>query len=67
MAARAGADNPKEGDLVVWKRATTGDEHWIVKDFLPWGCDGRHAWVIQNPRTGDKRVAFKADIERVKE
>jgi hypothetical protein len=61
------ANNPQKGDLVRWTRDIPGDTPWIVLDFFPWGCEGKHAWAIQNPMTGDRRVVFKNDIKRVTE
>lgn len=58
--------NPVEGELVLLKDDGE-DLPWIIKDFLPWGCEGRHAWVIQNTRDGKKRIAFRKDIVRIEE
>lgn len=63
----AKADNPQSGDLVRFKADTVEASPWIVLDFFPWGCGGKHAWTVQNPATGRRVIAFKADIERVKE
>lgn len=72
------ANNPQKGDLVRWARQTdvgvqqrppfaVDETPWIVLDFFPRGCHGKHAWAIQNTVTGDRRVVFKYDITLVKE
>jgi hypothetical protein len=74
----ASANNPQKGDLVRWTLPPAGaaqqrppfavdETPWIVLDFFPWGCHGKHAWAIQNTVTGDRRVVFKNDITLVKE
>jgi predicted secreted protein len=74
----ASANNPQKGDLVRWARQTdigvqqrppfaVDETPWIVLDFFPWGCYGKHAWAIQNTVTGDRRVVFKYEITLVKE
>lgn len=39
--------------------------HWVVADFLPWGFDGKHAWVITSPQDGMKRVILKSHLEHM--
>lgn len=69
MATRASTSNPQPGDLV--KRGgpvhLNDPDHWLVIDFFPWGCDGKHAWAIQNPATGERKIVFRDGIRKVQE
>ncbi len=64
---RAKATNPQAGDLVRWKGDTETTQPWLVLDFFPWGCDGKHAWALQNTVSGRRVIAFRSAITRVEE
>jgi hypothetical protein len=60
---RKSEPNPQKGDLVKWRDSTDPGAPWMVIDFFPWGCQGKHAWALQNPRDGTRRIAFRTDID----
>lgn len=59
---KTGHQNPQPGDLLKETVGPSYQVHWIVSDFIPWGLDGKHAWVIQNPLNGRKKVVLKVEM-----
>ena len=57
--------NPQPGELLkelIDNGASRSWAHWVVTDFLPWGFEGKHAWVVCSPTDGKKKVILKTHL-----